>query len=357
MIAEGAPAFKPRGIGELFDQAIRLYRNNFLKFIGIIAIAEIPLQLLTLLINLSTFGKTIQSISAGQAPQGEEALNQMMSLLGPGMGATLVVGILSFILVQGFAVAALTRAITGSFFGEETGIIDSYRKIGKAWQSLLIAFIFLILLDLVFLIWTIIPCIGWFTGLGILFFVNTVLWLLIAPIVVIEKRSGSQAIRRAWELSRKRFWWLLGYMLLLVVFSALIIQGPVTLVSTIFQSQMRASLNPGSLYASQVIVQSLVSLLFSLLYQPLYSACAIMAYFDLRVRLEGFDLAMMANQSGEKPLAAFDVASQAPAGKSASLVTWTEIGYFVIVSLIGVALYALLMLGVLIISSLVTGLM
>lgn len=40
MLAESEMTLKPRGIGELFDQAIRLYRNNFLKFIGIIAVAQ-----------------------------------------------------------------------------------------------------------------------------------------------------------------------------------------------------------------------------------------------------------------------------------------------------------------------------
>jgi hypothetical protein len=355
MMIESIPVLKPRGIGELFDQAIRLYRNNFLKFIGIIAIAQIPIQILNLAINLLTFRRTIANLSAAQLPDDQNPFFWMMNQLGPGLGASLVIGIISFILVQGFAMAALTRAITDSFLGEEIGIEKSYRKISGSWKTLLVALILLLLLDLVLLLWTLVPCVGWFTGIGALFFVNTVIWVLIAPIVVIERRSGRESIRRAWDLARKRFWWLLGYMLLLSVFSYLIIQGPVTLINAIFQSQMSRGLEPSSLYTYQVIIQSLVALVLSLLYQPLQSACAIMAYFDLRVRLEGFDLAMMANQAGETPLPAIEVAGQAPSDSSkTTLVTAPEMGNFAILSLIGVALYLIMVIAVMAIGALVS---
>ncbi len=340
MLAESEMTLKPRGIGELFDQAIRLYRNNFLKFIGIIAVAQIPIQLLTLIVNVLTYGNTMDLLSGSASSGSPEALSQMMGRFGPGMLGSIILAILSYVLVQGFAVAALTRAITGSYFGEEIGIEDAYRKIGGAWKSLLGAFLLLFVLDIVFLIWSLIPCIGWFTGFGILYFITMVITLLIAPIVIIERRSGSQAIRRAWNLARNRFWWLLGYTFLLTLFSLLIIQGPVALMNGFFQSQIGSGLDSSRAYTYQLIAQSLVTLVLSLLYQPLQSACAIMAYFDLRVRMEGFDLAMMANQSGQQPLAAFEVASQAPSSSgSTSLVTWPEIGNFAILSLIFGLLY------------------
>jgi hypothetical protein len=116
------------------------------------------------------------------------------------------------------------------------------------------------------------------------------------------------------------------------------------LLSSFCQSQIINNANPASLYTYQIIAQSLASLVLTLLYQPLQSACAIMAYFDLRVRLEGFDLAMMANQSSQQPLAVFEAAGQAPAGKTTGLVTWPEMGYFAVISLIGVLLYFLVVL-------------
>ncbi len=355
MLAQNAPIMKPRGIGELFDQAIRLYRNNFLKFIGIIAVVQIPIQSINLLISVLTYGSMMEGLLGASAPSGQEfpwAINQA----GPGMAGTLIVSILNFFLVQGFAVAALTHAITDSFLGEEIGIEKSYRKIGGGWKPLLIAYILLALLNIGLVIWTMVPCIGWLSGAGMLIFTSMVLTLLIAPIVVIEKRPGSQAIRRAWDLARKRFWWMTGYALLLSLFSLLIIQGPVAIINMVFTSQVQASLDPTKIYTYQMIIQTLTALALSLLYQPLQSACAIMAYFDLRVRLEGFDLAMMANQSAESPLEAREVASLAPAAEATSLVTWQEMGYFTLFSLAGVLLYFLLVFGFAMLFMLTSGL-
>src|SRR5438046_10707460 len=36
---------RPRSVGEILDQAFRLYRRHFLTFIAIIAVVHVPLQL------------------------------------------------------------------------------------------------------------------------------------------------------------------------------------------------------------------------------------------------------------------------------------------------------------------------
>ena len=54
MTAISMPTLRPLGIGELLDQAIRLYRRNFLSFIGIIAVVQLPLGLLQFVLALLT---------------------------------------------------------------------------------------------------------------------------------------------------------------------------------------------------------------------------------------------------------------------------------------------------------------
>ena len=48
-----ATYLKPLSAGQIFDRGIRLYRNNFLTFIGIIAIMQIPIGLTFLVLQLS----------------------------------------------------------------------------------------------------------------------------------------------------------------------------------------------------------------------------------------------------------------------------------------------------------------
>jgi hypothetical protein len=93
------------------------------------------------------------------------------------MGSTVLLGILGFLLIQGITTAALTRAIAGSYVGEPVGIIDSYRKIGSAWLPLLLTLLLTLLLVLGVFIWSMIPCVGWITGFGMLVF----LWMVIIP--------------------------------------------------------------------------------------------------------------------------------------------------------------------------------
>jgi hypothetical protein len=63
-------------------------------------------------------------------------------------------------------------------------------------------------------------------------------------------------------------------------------------------------------------------------------------YFDLRVRTEGFDLALLAaSATGDQVT---DVAAQAPPIGSGALVTWQEMGYFALIELAGVGLYCIL---------------
>ena len=75
--------------------------------------------------------------------------------------------------------------------------------------------------------------IGWLTGPGVLFFVGLVVSPLVAPVVALEKLGVMDSIRRAWDLARSRFWWLIGYAFVLTLLGQLIVTGPVYLVSNV----------------------------------------------------------------------------------------------------------------------------
>jgi hypothetical protein len=90
------------------------------------------------------------------------------------------------------------------------------------------------------------------------------------------------------------------------------------------------------------VLQTVVSLIFSLLYLPLQLTAMTIVYFDLRVRSEGLDLALQASDSPgtelEKAAALPEIASDS----KTALLTGTEVGYFVLLTLAGGALYALI---------------
>lgn len=325
-----APTLRPLGIGQLLDHAIRLYRRNFLKFVGIIAVVQIPATLLQLF------------FSTWVLQEGAQQNFEDLACLGPLGG--LITGLVSLALVQGLATAALTRAVADHYLGESTGFLDTFRKIGSSWLTLIGALILAGIYALLLIIWFLIPCIGWITGLGILFYFGMVVIPLIAPVIVLENQSASQAIRRAWDLARRRFWWVLGFVFVLFLFNQLIVSGPSLLMTLLLDFSVYPASGTGfwDAYSLQVVIQSLVSLVLGLIYLPLQLTCITLMYFDLRVRTEGFDLALQAESAYAGQEGVPESLLQAPVTGKTDLVTWQEMGYFALLTIGFGVLYGVL---------------
>jgi hypothetical protein len=187
------------------------------------------------------------------------------------------------------------------------------------------------LVSLGLFIWNLIPCVGWLSGTGMLLYFSFVVVQLLVPVVVLEKRGPLDALRRAWELARGRFWWLLGLTCILYLLRLLLL-GPTTLVSYLLQFVLTSTGYTINLALSQtivLIVQSLVVMLGTLVYYPLQLTVVVLTYFDLRVRSEGYDLAMQSMNSAEHPDLLDAIAAVPAAPRRASLITGMEIGYFV----------------------------
>jgi hypothetical protein len=344
MTAAALPQLRARGVGELLDQAIRLYRKNFLKFVGIIAVIQIPITLFQLLLSVLAYSGFLIN-EFGNLGQEDSALPPELlgvtSLLG--FGGSFVIGLVGVILVQGVATAALTRAIAGSYVGETVDIIEAYRKIGSVWLSLILTLLLVLVLAVGVMIWAVVPCVGWITGLGMFAFLWMVILPLLVPVVIVEGQVSFEAIRRAWELARRRFWWVLGFRFVLFLFSKLVIQGPVTLMSTLFYFVLGVQLQAsGWVIILQTVFQSVMELALTLLYLPLQLTAVALLYFDLRIRTEGFDLALLA-QGGTGELSQFsELAVGVPRPEPGSWVTMTEMGYFALMEVGVMGLYFIL---------------
>ena len=337
MAIQAVAPSEPMGVGRLLDQAVRLYRGSFLTFVGIIAVVQVPLVALQLLISMLTFGPAMDAAL-------DPSADSLDSVFGPGfmtgIGATALVGLATFVLLQGVATAALTRAIADRYMGNSPGILEAYRRVGGAWLRLLGALFLLGLISIGLLIWLIIPCIGWFTGPGMLAFTILALLPLLAPIVVVEGATATQAIRRAWDLARRRFWWLMGFFLALLVFAQVIITGPTTLLILVFQLIVGDPFATNqSTFAIQTVVQSVSGLALSLVYLPLQLTAVTLVYFDTRVRTEGFDLAVLARGESGQSSDVAAVASAAPKAAAQRLITGRELLNFALLSLGAVVIY------------------
>lgn len=341
MTVSATPQLRPLGIAKLLDQTLRIYRNNFFKFIGIIAIILVPLTLLQMGSSLLMVG------SLGQSLNSSAPATDPFSIFGPGyflgIAGSLLYTILLMILIYGVAAAAIAQIVAGTYTGQNFGILESYGNIKNNWGRLLLAFIILLPLMGVSAIWMILPCIGQLTGgPGIFLYMVMVIMPIIAPVIVLEQNSGL-GIRRAWDLTRRRFWWVAGFALLLTLLGQIIILGPTYLVTallTFFLGTPFMADDPSTLLTVQTAIQSLTTMVFSLIYFPLLLIGMDLLYLDLRVRTEGLDLLFQSTANEQITLA--DMAAQAPPPDQGNFITWTEIGYFVLATIAAIALFVVL---------------
>jgi hypothetical protein len=341
MTESALPMIRPMTLAELLDRAIRLYRQNFFKFIGIFAIPYIPLTLIQY--GLSFFTTTSMVTAAGQGNVPPEELIFSPAWLA-GISGTFIVAFVQFIIVQGVATAALTRAVANNYTGKPVGILDSYRTLSNSWLKLVAALILVFFLVLILSVWMIIPCVGWFSGPGILFFIGLVVSPLVAPIIALENNGILASIRRAWDLGRSRFWWLVGCALVLAFFGWLVVTGPVLLINWILQFvTLTLDLDYQMQMAISSVVQALITIFTSLLYIPLKLTVMTVVYFDLRARSEGLDLAlqMPASTNTENQVIGLPEISTT---SSTPLITGIDLGRFALLSLAGMAIYGIFLL-------------
>src|SRR5574341_484839 len=328
---------RPLTVGQILDRSIRVYRNNFATFTGIIALMLVPVTLIQFvgqLINIPA----LQAMN--NADTASEAQASAYGTLIAYAGLNLLYFVLNAVLVEGLARPALVRAIANDYFGEKVGAFEAYGQVAPLWPRLLVAILVMGLLGILLIVFFLIPCIGQIVGLGMLVYFIYVLGQLVGPIIVLEKRDVLAALRRAWDLTRRRFWWVLGFMLILIVFTYLLIVGP-SAVMNFLSGRLIQDVLPGEdenvLLTAQTAVQTLTQLLFSLITIPLQTTAVVLMYFDLRVRTEGLDLAIMSAE-GEVPPSPEQMIAEAPPPEQGNLMTGTEVLYFVGMSLVSVTL-------------------
>jgi hypothetical protein len=191
----------------------------------------------------------------------------------------------------------------------------------------------LIIAAVLFIAGLLIPCIGWFVVVGMWFFFMMAILYLVAPTIILEEQTALHAIHRAWDLTRQRFWWVVGFLSALYLFNLLITAGPTLLFSVVFQALFGnpfTSSNPALAYVIQTVAPTLTSMVGGLIYMPLHMICMMLMYFDLRVRTEGLDLALQAQGPSDN---VDDILAQAPPVEDTGLITWTEVAYFALLSL------------------------
>jgi Membrane domain of glycerophosphoryl diester phosphodiesterase len=277
------------GIGELIDAAVKLYRRDWLALMGIVAFVLVPVTFLQFWITQTT----LEPLMANTTPT-EADLLQFAAV-------ALVFVVVQLLIVQPFLVAAITRAAADAYMGEAVTIGGTYRyALAKLpailWITILTAGIAIVAAAAGILAIVLGVAIG--GGIGIPVVVAGAILVIVlptiafvrlavaAPVVVVEDVRGTAAVGRSWRLTKGHFWRLLG----LLILSALI-AGIGSLIITIPTEAIAFALGPNGWPVS-----ALGTVLATVLITPFSVLIVVLLYFDLRIRKEGFDIEVMAQE-------------------------------------------------------------
>ncbi|MCX6346018.1 MAG: glycerophosphoryl diester phosphodiesterase membrane domain-containing protein [Armatimonadetes bacterium] len=283
---------RPMGIVDLLDETVDLFKSNFALLVGVATILYVPISVIDII--------------------NTRAIRQ---------SAGVNWSFLWTILPEALVTAALTFAVSERYLGRDTSIGQCYARIFKskvAWPfigAVLIKYAFVF--TPFFLIAGIIEpmaemgrsvnpsqadIIRMLEMLGLL--MAAVIWMicfevklmLVEPSLIVESCGPLQAISRSWKLMKKNYWKGFGiYFTVVLVFLliALMLLGPVSYV----QVREQMSGKQGS-YWVDILSRVLIAIV-STMTIPVLGTAKILFYYDVRIRKDGFDIEILANELGQ----------------------------------------------------------
>jgi hypothetical protein len=304
------PNLAPLSLGELLDQTFSHFRKHFWLFAGIMVTPQAVLVGLSILlqVSLSTFVPSPRA--ANPHSTGYMAVYGTSAVLGSlGM-------LIPYFLIYALALGATTYALSEIHLGRMTTIRESYRMVRKRFGPLINVIITILIrtVGLVFavvfvpialmgVLSTALPQAGLFIGVvvgslvmlglfvgGVLAMFFLLRYSVAVPALVLEDLSARKALRRSAALTKGALLRLMVVGFLMWIIKAVIIglcQGPFLVASMILTIKGTV---PGLwLTIPSVLAQGAAAAATA----PLLMISFAIAYYDLRVRKEGFDLQLM----------------------------------------------------------------
>jgi hypothetical protein len=272
--------FEPMSVGMVLDRSFRLYTENFPLMLGITAILNLPILLLT------AFPLFLQ------ATETRPLWGLLIAL------SSVVLAFATLLVIYPLVTGATTKAVSDKYLGNPVTIGSALKEAwGCVGTLLLTQWVAGIIVVVGFLL-LIVPGILW-----------TLSYTLIAPVVMIEATDRrthqvqsltgvtrtvtrvmdrSEIRRRSWELVKGNRGKVFVIILVLFVLRLVLSLGAtwVTSLGFAFNSVTGRT------------VQNIISQCVAILTSPLQTIAVTLLYYDLRIRKEGFDLDMLSQAMG-----------------------------------------------------------
>ena len=321
------PRLRPMSIGDLLDAAFRLYRTHFLTFLGIVALLQVPMAIVQLLVTTLISGPAFVDfvrftsrppiVRPGQSFFDVVPVGTILTFYGVSFG----LAILQYLIVQNLINGALANAIACAYLGRPTAVLEAYGLGGRCYLALIVAslvpFVIGVLVfgTLAGCTIGIVPLLGLRSGaesnvltiagvftlllglLALLAIVGLLVYvrlLVTTQAIVLEGAGPLAGLGRSWRLVGGSFWRVLGVVVLMALLVYLVASLPTSAVAFV----LTFSGDPVRNYVRNQVITTLLQNIGLIVALPLQLAVYTLLYYDLRIRKEGYDLEMLAQQAG-----------------------------------------------------------
>jgi hypothetical protein len=260
-----------RGIKLLFARLPTFYLINLLV-LGPVIVAVIALPLvIQAQVNNAAPGRDLTPIFAA------------MGLMG--------IGVLLTLILQPIGSAAILHIIMEEYVGRKVSIGQAFSYALTRFLPLIGASIIVGLLVMVGMFLCCVP--------GLYFWVT---YAFVSQIVVLEKLGPSDALNRSSKLVNGHRWRVFGVLVLIYIANAIVSNTVQLAMATALptEEQIPAANGPRVQFnAVNHIIDTLVTQLVGIVFSTYIAVCTTLLYLDLRIRKEGFDLEMAAEDEAE----------------------------------------------------------
>jgi len=275
--------FEPMSTGMVLDGAFRFYAQNFPLMLGISAILNVPILVLTVL--------PVFLARAGSSP----------FLAVTAAISSMLIGLVALLVVYPLVTGATTKAVSDTYLGNPVTVGSALKVAWRRFGTLLMAQTVAGMIVLLGFILLVVPGILWMLS-----------YTLIPPVVMIEaaERKGARPVpsppgdpgrgtpritdrgeirRRSWELVKGN-----RGKVFVVLFVFVVMQ---VLLATAGNWIAGMGFGAGSNLARAI--QSIIGNVVAIVVAPLQTIAITLLYYDFRIRKEGFDLEMLSQAIGK----------------------------------------------------------
>ena len=259
----------PMTYSDILDGAFKLLKANWRTVLLITAAFVVPLHLISALAQRNLYsGRSFFDAVSNPTLQSGNADNARLVVGG-------VVALVS-LLITPFVAGAISKVVAASYLGGEETVGSALRATGRRTGALLGSWFLVHLCELIAALFCVLPAL-----------IPMTLFVAVAPAIVIEDLGAIRGMRRSWRLISPRLFPTMGIALVAGLLAS-VVGNALGTVPTF------AALAIGLKYGWPLLAAG--SILSALVTTPFVAIVATLIYFDGRIRQEGFDLQIMADE-------------------------------------------------------------